>query len=381
MGAIQAAFCFELSAFSRPTRNPPPKHFPFLFAFLRDMEEKKQQDRHKDDLKLYAEKVWITAGIVALLVILIFILKAAFNVLLMVFAGSLIAVYFHGFADLIARHTSLRHGLCLVIAVALTFIIAGLLAWFLGAKISEQVGEMTKDLPELIKSAEDKLKQSSFGRKALYYISGNNSQKLMSSFQQIFRTSFGVVGDFYIMLFIGIFFTLSPSLYKDGILKLIPPAGKADARRVIDRVSLTLKGWLKGMLIAMFLISILTVTGLSIIGVPMSLALAVMAGLLNFIPNFGPLIAMLPAVLIGLTISTNTALIIAVLYIIIQAIESNIVTPMVQNLMIKIPPALIIISQVLFGAITGGLGVILATPLLVVIIVVVDELYVKKQAR
>ncbi|RXF70472.1 AI-2E family transporter [Arcticibacter tournemirensis] len=345
------------------------------------MDENNSKHEHSSggkNLKVYTQKVWITLGIIALLVILIFILKAAFNVLLMVFAGSLIATYFHGVADIIETRTQLRRRWCVMLSVSLSFIVAGLLFWFLGAKISEQVGDMSKELPDLVKTAEEKLKQSSLGRKIIYYISGNNSQKLMTSFQQIFRTSFGIVGDFYITFFIGVFFTANPNLYKDGIIKLIPPAGKATAKRLMDRISYTLKGWLKGMLIAMFFISILTLTGLTIIGVPMGLALAVMAGLLNFIPNFGPLIAMIPAVLIGLTVSVNTTLIIVALYLLIQAVESNIVTPMVQNAMIKIPPAMIIISQVLFGTLTGGLGIILATPLLAVIIVTVDELYVKK---
>ena len=329
----------------------------------------------------FTKQVWITLGIIALVVILIFILKAAFNVLLMIFAGSLIATYFHGLADVIERRIHIRRRWCVILSVLITFVLAGLLFWFLGAKISDQVSDISKELPQLVKTAEDKLQHSSIGRKVLNYVSGNNSAKLFTSFQQIFRTSFGVVGDFYITLFIGIFFTVNPDLYKEGFIKLIPPKGKEDARRVFDRISYSLKGWLKGMLIAMFFISILTLTGLTIIGVPMGLALAVMAGLLNFIPNFGPLIAMIPAVLIGLTISVNTALIIAGLYVLIQAVESNIVTPMVQNAMIQIPPAMIIISQVLFGSLTGGLGVILATPLLAMIIVVVDELYVKKQTQ
>lgn len=343
------------------------------------MDESKEKKTSDKDLKKFTEKVWITLGIIALLVILIFILKAAFNVLLMIFAGSLIATYFHGLADVIERRTKWRRRWNLLLSLSLTFITAGLLFWFLGAKISGQIGEMSKDLPELVKGAEEKLKHSSLGRKVLTYISSNSSQKLMTSFQQIFRTSFGVVGDFYITMFIGIFFTANPSIYKEGFIKLIPSAGKADARRVFERISYTLKGWLKGMLIAMLFISILTVIGLTVLGIPMGLALAVMAGLLNFIPNFGPLIAMIPAVLVSLTVSVNTALIVAGLYLLIQAVESNIVTPMVQNAMIQIPPAMIIISQVLFGTLTGGLGIILATPLLAVIIVIVDELYVKKQ--
>lgn len=329
----------------------------------------------------FSRKVWITLGIIALMVILIFILKAAFNVLLMIFAGSLIAVYFHGFADLIKRRLRIERKWCMMLSVGLTFALVGLLFWFLGAKISDQAGNMAKELPELVTQAEAKLKGSALGRKVLYSISGNNSQKLMNSFQQIFRTSFGVIGDFYIILFMGIFFTIDPNIYKNGVLKLVHPQSRSRASEIMDRISLTLKNWLKGMLIAMVLIAVLSFTGLFIIGVPMALALAVMAGILNFIPNFGPLIAMIPAVLIGLTVSINTAIAIACIYLAVQAIESNIVTPMIQNAMIKIPPALIIISQVLFGTLTGGLGVILATPLLAVILVLVDELYVRKIER
>ncbi len=335
----------------------------------------------KTSLTGFSRKVWITLGIIALLVILIFILKAAFNVLLMIFAGSLIAIYFHGFADLIQRKLRIKRKWCLLLSVGLTFIISGLLLWFLGAKISDQAGNMAKELPELVSQAEAKLQASSFGRKLLYSISGNNSQKLMNSFQQIFRTSFGVIGDFYIIIFVGIFFTINPDIYKSGVLRIIHPEDRTKAREIIDRISLTLKNWLKGMLIAMVLIALLSFIGLTIKGVPMALALAVMAGILNFIPNFGPLIAMIPAVLIGLTVSVNTAIVVACLYILVQAIESNIVTPMIQNAMIRIPPALIIISQVLFGTLMGGLGVIFATPLLAVILVLVDELYVKRIER
>lgn len=339
----------------------------------------KESHSEKDEISLFTRKVWITMGIITIIVLLIFILKAAFNVLLMVFAGSLMAIYFHGLANLLERKIRLSHRWCVLIGVLVTLLLVGFLFSFLGAKISTQVSELSKDIPAILQDLRQRLSGSEVGRKVLYYFSDGNSSKMVSSFQDVFRTSFGIVGDVYIILFIGIFFTVNPKLYREGIIKLVPKAGKERARAVMKRLDFTLKGWLKGMLLAMFFISILTFIGLSIIGVPMGLALAFLAGLLNFIPNFGPLIAMIPAVLIGFTESVNTALVIALLYILIQTIESNVITPTIQNLMIKIPPALIIISQVLFGTLTGGLGIILATPLLVVIIVVVDELYVKQQ--
>jgi predicted PurR-regulated permease PerM len=327
----------------------------------------------------YIQKVWIAAGSVALLAVLIFVLRGAFNVLLMVLAGSLIAVYFHGWGDIIQRWTKMKRIYCMILSVASTFIILVSLFWFMGAKIQAQIAALSEDLPQIISNAEIKIRQNSIGNKILQNVSGENSSKLISTAQNLFRTSFGALGDLYIIIFLGIFFSASPSVYKDGILKLIPPSSKNTGKQVIDRISLVLKGWLKGMMIAMLLIAVLSTVGLSIIGIPMALALGLIAGLLNFIPNFGPMLAMIPAVLLGLVMGPNTALTVAILYIVIQALESNVITPNIQKKMINIPPALTIISQVIMGTVTGGLGIILATPLLAIVIVLVDELYVKKQ--
>jgi len=114
-------------------------------------------------------------------------------------------------------------------------------------------------------------------------------------------------------------------------------------------------------------------------GVPMAFTLALIAGLLNFIPNFGPLIAMLPAVLVAQMQGSTTALLVAGLYILVQVLESNVITPQIQKKLINIPPALIIIAQLFMGVLTGGWGLLLATPLMLIIMMVVQELYLKKQ--
>jgi predicted PurR-regulated permease PerM len=109
----------------------------------------------------------------------------------------------------------------------------------------------------------------------------------------------------------------------------------------------------------------------------MAFTLALIAGLLNFIPNFGPLIAMIPGVLIALMQGPTTALLVAGLYILVQMLESNVITPQIQKRLINIPPALIIIAQLLMGVLTGGWGLVLAMPLMVIVITVVEQLYVK----
>jgi predicted PurR-regulated permease PerM len=112
---------------------------------------------------------------------------------------------------------------------------------------------------------------------------------------------------------------------------------------------------------------------------PLWLVLALLAGLISFIPNFGPLIALIPAVLVAFLQSPTMAALVIGLYALIQFIESNFITTFVQKKLINMPPALIIISQLIMGILTGGWGLILATPITVIAIVLVQELYIRER--
>lgn len=325
----------------------------------------------------YTHKVWQTVAIVALLAVVILIARVAFNVLLMVLAGTLIATFFHGFGDLIQRHTRLGRRPAMIIAVGGSFALLGLLLWFMGTTIQHQIAELSDKLPQTVNSVKAKMSSSPIGQKILQSVSGDNSQKLMATAQTFFSTSFGVLGDIYIIMFLGIFFTANPSMYKNGILVLVPAGHKETGKHIINRISLALKGWLKGLMVSMVLVTIMISTGLLIIGVPVAMVLGLITGLLEVVPNFGSVLAMIPGVLLALTISTNTGIIVALLYITSQTITANIVNPLIQKKMINLPPALTLISQLIMGAISGALGIILAVPLLAITVILVDELYVK----
>jgi len=337
-------------------------------------------DNEEKDLKLFTKKVWITTGIVALVVVLLLLLKATFNVLLLLLAGVLIALYFRGLSYMLQTRLRMPPQLALPIAILGSIILLALFFWFAGSSIRIQANQLAETLPAAIDTVEQRLNNSSLGREVLDYISApESSQKASIVVQTFFRSSFGVLGDVYIILFLGIFFTASPKVYAEGLLKLVPPNGRDKARRVVKKTTTNLTKWLKGQLLAMLVVAALTAIGLLIIGVPMAFVLAIIAGLLNFIPNFGPLIAMVPAVLISLMQGPTTALLVAGLYILVQTLESNLITPQIQKKMINTPPALIIIAQLFMGVLTGVLGLLLAMPLVVIIMVVVQELYIKNQ--
>ncbi len=328
------------------------------------------------------EVIWLTGGIFALITLLILLFLKIFSVLLLVLAGVLIAAFFLGFRDVIIRKTKLGPGLSLAISVVATILFLALLFWLIGAKVEAQVNALSEKLPSTIQYAQERMNQTSLGRKIVQIISSEETgKKAETMVKTFFQSTFGVLGDLYVVLFLGIFFTAGAGMYKKGIISLVPNAGQNKARKVMAALALSITKWLKGMVFAMLIVFALTAIGLVILGVPMWLALAVIAGLLNFIPNFGPLIAMVPAVLVAFTQSPTTAALVAGLYIIVQVLESNLITPKIQQRLVDIPPALIIIAQLVMGVLIGGWGLVLATPVMLILMVLVKELYIKEKGK
>lgn len=330
----------------------------------------------------FSKKVLIAAGITALFVLVILLFGKAFHVLLLILGGLLIATYFRGVAYWLADRTKLSEGWALAVVIAGTVIIFTLLFWLLGSKIQSQASQLRQKLPSSVEAFKQKVAKYPLGSRLVSRIEKLQNdqqarQKIIEKVKTFFKSVFGILGDLYVMLFIAVFFTVQPRLYVKGLLRLFPPEKREGAEDVLKRIGYTLRSWLIGKICAMIIVAILTAIALYIIGVPFALVLAIIAGLLNFIPNFGPLIAMVPAVLVGFMQGTDTALIIAVVYIGIQVLESNFITPFIQKKLIEIPPALIIIAQVVMGVMTGVLGVILATPVVALIMVLVKALYVE----
>jgi predicted PurR-regulated permease PerM len=330
----------------------------------------------------FQKKVWITVGIVAFVVVLLLILKATFNVFLLVLAGSLISIFFRGISDFIQKKTNWKEGLCVSISIIGTILIVSGLFWLIGFKIQSQIAELIETLPKTIENAKSTLNESSIGSMLVDEASSKKSLEKAKVFAgKFFQSTFGGVGDIYVVLFIGIFFTISPKTYVQGLVQLIPKSGREKGNQVLDRLSEQLLKWLGGKLISMFVVFVLTSVGLAIIGVPLWLVLGILAGLLSFIPNFGPILGYIPAVLIALMQSPQTALFVTGLYILIQFVESNFITTYIQKQLINMPPALILIAQLIMGVLTGAWGLVLATPLTVIVIVLVQELYLSERTK
>ncbi|HHW81769.1 MAG TPA: AI-2E family transporter [Bacteroidales bacterium] len=334
------------------------------------------KEKHAHSLSHFANKVWITVGITTFAVIIVFIIFRTFNAFLLVLAASLIALFFSAVSGRIKMWTGLKNGVSLALTIALMVVVVGLFFWLVGAEAQNQYKEMQEAVPVIIDNAQSYLNKSDVGQKVSQYISDiENQKKVLPFLQNFFKSSFGVFGDLYIVIFLALFISISPFDYINGAVNLVPRRGKVKAKHLFTEIGFNLKKWIKGAIISGLSVFIMSAVGLLILGVDMWLILAISAGLLNVIPNFGPIIAMIPAVLVALLTSPTQALMVAGLYLTVQIIESNLITPNVQKKLLNTPPALLILFQVLMGTLTGGWGIVLAVPMLVIVITMVKYLY------
>ncbi len=328
----------------------------------------------------FRKKVWIAVSVATLMFVFLYLLQILLSVILLVLAGVLIALYFYGVADIFQRKLHCSSKVAIILSVIINILFLAGIVWFVGATIQVQISELSQTLPSTIQTVKEYIGSSAIGRNLLQqFNSTGDSTKTLDILNRFFSSSFGLLSDLYIIFLLAIFFISAPSVYKKGMVKLLPEKAKEKGAKIILRINTLLKGWLKVQLIGMVFIGIATAVGLMIVGIPMVLTLALIAAIFNFIPNFGMLLALIPAVLIGLTHGGGTALIILGIYTFIQFLQNAIQQPLVQTKMIDIPPALSITSQIALGLLVGFWGILLATPVLIILIVLVEELYIKKQ--
>ncbi len=257
----------------------------------------------------------------------------------------------------------------------------GVAVWLFGAEVRAQVAELVERLPQAWRSFEERVGITDFGQRLVSRAEdvAPAAGSVLSGVASVVTSFVGGLADLLLVVFGGLYLAAQPALYRDGVLLLLPPGGSRErVAGTLDASGTALRRWLLGQLIAMLLVFVLTGLGLWAIGVPAALALALLAGLAEFVPLVGPVVAAIPALLIALVEGWQTALWTLLLYLAVQQVESNLIMPLVQHRVVSLPPAATLFAVVAFGLLFGSLGVLFATPLAVVIFVAVKKLWVRE---
>lgn len=304
------------------------------------------------------------------------------HVLLLLFAGLLIAVFLRYSACAVARWTRLPVGICLVLAIAAVVLALTILVIWLGPQTVTQLEELWASLPAAIDRVEASMRASEIGRQLLERLSGTEGVQqpgwnIVGTLGGTLSTTLGVLFEVIIVLTVAVFFASDPGLYRRGVLHLVPLRWRCRAVEILDTLSDGLWHWLVGQFASMLLVGFVAAIGLMLLGVPLAAVLGLIAGLTNFIPQVGPYIAAVPAVLIAFTIDPMTAVYTALLFLAIHQVEGNIILPLIQKRATDLPPVLTVMAVVAGGVLFGVLGLLLATPLLYVAMVLVRMIYVE----
>lgn len=190
-------------------------------------------------------------------------------------------------------------------------------------------------------------------------------------------STLAVLGGIVAILFIAIYFAVSPDLYRRGFLHLVPHRSRPKAEEVLGSMGAMLRRWLVTQSIAMLAVGAVTTGTLLLLDVPAAVALGVLAGLLEFIPILGPILASIPAIAMAFLSSPQKALLVAGAFVIIQQLEGEVLTPLLMKHGVDLPPVLTLVVQSTMAAVFGFIGLIVAVPLLTVTMVPIRLLYVE----
>ena len=193
----------------------------------------------------------------------------------------------------------------------------------------------------------------------------------------VLQSTLAVFAAALLVVFTAVYIAADPDTYRRGILLLIPNYRRDRVAELLDALGGALKTWFATQLIAMLVIGVVTTIILALIGVRGALPLGVIAGIFEFIPNVGPTLSAVPAILMGLVDSPQLALTVAGVYWGIQFLENNLLIPYLMSEQLDLPPALTLITQVVMATVFGFLGLFVAIPLLATIVVVVRMLWIE----
>jgi predicted PurR-regulated permease PerM len=318
--------------------------------------------------------VWRVLAVLLLLV-LAWLLR---DVAMVLFGAVLFAAMLRALARPVARFTGLPSKVVTALTLLLLLLLTAVGLWSLGEPLAEQLQALRFALPRAWQALQNWLSGMATGQRLLDLTQQWQAEDVpWLGIAGLAGQAAGAIGALGLIVLLGVYLAFDVRLYRDGLVRLFPPPRRSAIGDALDAAGHALTRWLLGQAVTMLVIGVAVAAGLSLLGMPLALALGVIAGLLNFVPFFGPIISGLLAVLIAFSLGPTQALYVALLFVVLQQFEGSLLVPLIQRWTVSLPPVLGLLAVVVFGALFGVSGVVLGTPLMVVIVVLVKQLYIE----
>lgn len=329
----------------------------------------------------FVSRALIALGICCAFALAIILLWFAKMVIMLLFAGLLLAILLRWLAEHLTQWTRLPIVVSLLLVIVLSLCLLGFGGYLIGPRVADQGHKFVQRLPSDLNKAQSWLQHNPLGKvikvpKVVTAKPSEGIRLIMGAAAGFLSSTLWVIASPVIVLLFAVFMAASPEIYIEGIIKLAPPAKRQRTREVLDRVGHTLRWWLVGVLIDMTIVGVFATIGLWLLNVPLALVLGILAGLLTAIPIVGPIISAFPAILIAITNSPLQAFYVVLLYIGIHVLEGYFAEPVIQSRTVYLPPVLTL-AVIILGTMYGILGAVVATPITAACMVLVKMLYVE----
>ena len=270
--------------------------------------------------------------------------------------------------DWVMNKLNLGRNKAFALIMLLGFASVVLALWLSGQNIIDQFASLQADLPQAVQKLLVHAREYSGGRWVLSQWS--DYSQLSSSISYAVTQVGGIVlstasllTGLAIIAFLGVYLAAEPEVYFSGLRRMVPQCNRPTLDACALRAIHMIRSWLFAQMLSMVAIGVLVTIGLWMIGIPLAGTLGVIAALLTFIPNLGPILSVVPAALLALAISPAKGLLTLLLFMVVHFLEGNIITPLLQRKIVRLPPALTLVAQLLLAVIAGPLGLALAAPL------------------
>jgi predicted PurR-regulated permease PerM len=325
------------------------------------------------------------------LLLLLFLYGIA-EILLLLFLAVLFALYLGAIIDALQRRLAIPRRLGLAIALLMTTAIVGGAGYLMVPPVTEQATELFYQLPRQLERWEVQLVHLAEDRPMVANIIGQ-----LDEGQTYVGTVLAEIGGFFrgivpylftgvrfiihiaSVLVMGVFMALRPGLYREGLITLTPPVHRELVGDILSDLAITLRAWIVGQLLTMVFLGVLTWIGLSLLGVPYALTFGVFTAVVAIVPFFGAGVStLLPMLFVLSQGQVVTALLVLLVGVIIQLIESNIISPMVMQRKVRLPPVLTLLSVLIMAHLMELIGLLVAVPVLATVMVIVRRIYVHR---
>jgi predicted PurR-regulated permease PerM len=310
--------------------------------------------------------------------------------------AALFAVYLSSLVDFFAQRLRVARGLGLILSLLTTVLFIGLVGLLIVPPVVTQFRELFEALPGTLSSMEAELTRLAQENQLLSRLigpigegGGEGAGFLDRVFEQVNEffgdvvpyvfSGIGVLIHVVSVLIMGIYMALKPTVYREGVIALTPPAYRELARDILADLGHTMRAWLVGLGISMLVLGLLTWVGLILLDVPYSLAFGVFTGLAVIVPFFGTIVStLLPALFVIGTGGVTKALLVMLLGVIVHVFEANVVAPMVFEKQVELPPVLTILSVLVMANLLGVVGLLVAVPVLATVMVLIRRIFVHR---